>query len=250
MKEILPSVEGCFVWKAFSEYKDLELVTRAGFGVCGAYPFDLKNAVWRGDGPLPAESDLEHTAGVMKLARLVSWKYPEVIPKEKLDDYLFGAEIHEIGERLTGDILDDGTRDSRRKDIEETIDVEAYLSLYAPSLEHERGMRLFKEFRDKSTEFGRTLYCLDKTEAILQGLFYESKKYPCLLRYKQENFGGISDKDKNSIEAVGSDNIVDCWSYGLYKKAGEKFEHIDVFLEIIQSAVFVVRSTGLTWVES
>lgn len=248
MMGFFPSRKGCQVWLTYKEYKDLELVTRAGFGVCGAYPFDPNNAVWKEGNSLPPESDLEHTAGVMKLVRLIHWNYPDIIPSEKLDDYLFGAEIHEMGERLTGDILDDGTRNEKQKDAEETIEIMAHLHRFAPDEEYIRGMQIYSEFRDKSTEFGRILYCIDKTDAILQALFFELKGQPCLLRYKEENFGGISNKDKQNIEKVCSDNIVDCWSYGLYEKAQhDKYEHIDIFMEIIQSAVYAVRGEPLLW---
>lgn len=229
------------VWQAYREFKELGRVVRGGLGSCGIYPWSPSYPTWQPDHPLPPESDLEHTAGMMKLARLISWYYPEVIGKALLDDFIFGAEIHEMGERTSGDILDDGTRNDAEKDALETKIIETYLNL-APEPERLRGIRIFGEMRDKTTEFGRTLYCLDKTEAILQAIFYERSGHPGRLDYKLKTFGSLSERDRHSIAAVNTDNISDCWAHAFAERAErEHFEHRAIFLGIIHAAIKETR---------
>ena len=238
------------IWIGYKNFKSLAYVVRSGFGYYGIYPIhpeDLKPK--KGRKPLP-ESDLEHVAGMIHLARLISWYYPEIIPKDQLDDFIFGAEIHEIGELLTGDTIDDGERNEEDKGILETLEIRTYLRDCAPSEELSRGLLIFEEMRDKKTDFGKTLYFLDKIEAILQTIYYESLGYPGRLSYKENHYGSVSKRDKREREFTGSDKIADNWAYGFVKKAEQldfKFTH--EFFEIMQTAVQDVRGRPFSWID-
>ncbi len=238
------------IWEGYKQFKTLAYVVRSGFGYYGVYPIhpdDLKPR--QGRKALP-ESDLEHVAGMMKLIRLISWYYPEIIPKERLDDYLYGAEIHEMGEVITGDIPDDGTRNEHDKDFLETVEIRRYLSKCAPNEEMGRGMQIYKEMRDKNTEFGRALYFIDKLEAILQGIYYESIGHPGRISFKQNNYGQLSKREKNQREYTNSDRMVDAWSHGFLAKAESlKFEHTDEFFAIILAAIREVRGRPFSWID-
>ncbi len=238
------------IWEGFKEYKKLAYVVRTGFGYCGIYPInpdELKPK--KGRKPLP-ESDLEHIAGMQMLIRLFSWHYPEIVPKDQLDDFIFGAQIHEMGEITTGDTVDDGARDEVKKEVFETFEIRNYLHLTAPKEEAERGIRIFKEMQDKETDFGKTLFFFDKLEAVLQTIFYESMGYPGRLSYKENHYGGISERDKRQRDFTGSDRIADTWSYGFSRRVDKlNFQHADVFKAVVHAAIIDVRKKPFSWID-
>lgn len=238
------------IWKGYYQFKSLAYVVRAGFGYTGIYPIypnDLKPDKNRK--PLP-ESDLEHVAGMIKLVRLISWYFPEIIPKEQLDDFLFGAELHEMGELLTGDIIDDGVRNENDKDFLEAIEIREYLRNYAPEEEYSRGIKIFKEMQEKKTVFGQTLYFIDKLEANLQAVYYESLGHPGRLSYKEKHYGPLSNRDKRQRNFTGSDKIVDNWTYGFVEKMEKlHFKFAKEFYEIMSAAVQEVRKKPFSWID-
>lgn len=238
------------IWRGYSQFKSLAYVVRTGFGYSGVYsiyPNELKPGKNRK--PLP-ESDLEHVAGMMKLIRLISWYFPDIIPKEQLDDFLFGAEIHEMGELLTGDIMDDGARNENDKNFIEMVEIREYLRNYAPEEEYSRGLKLFKEMQEKKTDFGLTLYFIDKLEANLQAIYYELLGRPGRLSYKEKNYGPLSDRDKRQRNFTGSDKITDNWAYGLIEKMEKAhFKYAKEFYEIMSAAIQETRKAPFSWID-
>lgn len=237
------------IWIGYKNFKDLAYVVRSGFGYYGIYPInpdEMKPK--KGRKPLP-ESDLEHVAGMIHLARLISWYYPEIIPKEKLDDYLFGATIHEMGELLTGDTMDDGERNEQHKDFLETLEIRTYLRQCAPTEEYSRGLKIYEEMRDKKTDFGKTLYFIDKLEACLQAIYYEAMGAPGRISKKEYFYGSISNRDKREREYTGSDKIADTWSHLFVRKAEKlEFKFVNEFLDILETAIQDVRGVSFSWI--
>lgn len=239
------------VWQSYRNYKMLAFVPRAGYGSCGIYPYDFDHRKWEaGDEIVRPESDLEHTAGIMHLARAISWHYPEIIPPEQLGDFLFGAEIHELGELIEGDTLDDGTRNDEEKDFFEGNEIRKFLYKYAEYNDYRRGLELYEQMRDKNTEFGQTLYFLDKLEAVLQAGLYESLGHPGLLSEKKRLFGSMSKRDEKYSAAVKSDNIFDTWAYILVVKMKElDYKYANIFASIVTEAAIDIRKKPFSWIE-
>ncbi len=107
------------IWQTYKHYKSEMHVTRSGFGLYGIYPYDIKQPFFE----QRAESDLEHSAGVVMMVHLIAIYCPELIPPAELTSYILAAEAHEIGEVEIGDIPDDGRRDEQAKVAHERASV-------------------------------------------------------------------------------------------------------------------------------
>lgn len=223
------------VWESYSNFKSLSTVIRSGFGLYGIYPYNPSDK-----SPKP-ESDLEHTAGMVILIQLLSIYFPEIIPKTQLNDYIFGAEIHELGEILTGDIPDDGNRNEQEKDCIEKQAISNFLS-NLPEPYRSKGELLFEDFQKRSTTFGQILYCIDKTEAVLQGLVYEKSGHPGLLTFKTN----CSPADKEYAKKTSSNNLVDIFALSFFEKA-KNYTNAIFFAKLIDVAVRNVRGRPFVW---
>lgn len=219
------------VIKNWMEFKEMSLIPRAGYAKYGIYPEPdyLDNARW--------ESDLEHTAGLWKLVKLIQQNFPgEIFQYWEIQDGLEIADIHEVGEKVTGDVCDDGQRDAEELDkIEQDFVREVYLVGYSRKSAAHLFNR-FVEFQKRSTHFGRLMYCCDKCEAILQGLLYE----------KQGRGGKMYYADSSPLEIEGarvtnSYKLVDVWAYSFVKNAKD-YEHFGFFVELITKAAQIVRN--------
>ena len=228
------------LWQAYSEFKQLGFVTRSGFGLYGIYPYgDEEKSITP-----KRESDLEHTAGMQNLIRLIHFFFPEIIPDTQLHDYLFGAELHELGEIATGDIPDDGNRNEREKDRIERLKIRNYLSKL-PEPYRSQGELIFDEFQKRNTSFGQILYCIDKTEAILQGLVYENHGRPGILKNKPI----VSTNDIIYAQKTNSFSLVDIFALSFFEKAKE-YTNIVFFGKLIKTATIDVRGMPFEWPES
>lgn len=225
------------IWQAYSEFKRLGFVTRSGFGLYGIYPYGEEE---RSLTP-KRESDLEHTAGMQNLIRLISFSFPEIIPVTQLHDYLFGAELHEIGEIETGDIPDDGNRNENEKDRIEMLKIKDYLSKL-PEPYRSQGELIFEEFQKRNTTFGQILYCIDKTEAILQGLVYEKHGHPGILKNKPI----VSVSDRIYAKKTDSTSLVDIFALSFFIKSKD-YTDVLFFSKLIETAITDVRGHSFTW---
>ena len=212
------------------EFKELTLTPRSGYAKYGIYPDPdpLDYSRW--------ESDLEHTAGLWKLVKLIQQNFPEQFFKYwELQDALEIADIHEIGEKITGDICDDGERDNATLDLVERQFIrETYLVGYSKSTA-EHLFELFCQFQNRSTRFGQTMYCCDKAEAMLQGLLYEKQKRGGHLLY-----ANAAPLEIEGARVANTDRLVDVWLYSFVKNA-KKYEYFDFFIALIVCAARMVR---------
>lgn len=212
------------------EFKELALVPRSGYGKYGIYPEPdpLDHSRW--------ESDLEHTAGLWKLVKLLQQNFPgQFFNYWELQDALEIADLHELGEKVTGDICDDGERDSETLDLAERQFIkEAYLTGYSKA-NAEHLYELFCQFQNRSTKFGRTMYCCDKTEAMLQGLLYEKQG-----RGGQLFYGEASPLEIEGARVANNNKLVDIWLYSFIKNA-KNYEYFEFFINFIVKAAQIVR---------
>lgn len=228
------------VWQKYAFLKSQSKVIRTGFGLTGIYPYDAENPVELSR----SESDLEHVMGTVILASLISAYYPETIPAAELSDAILLLSHHELGEIGIGDLPDDGSHDQNAKDAAELGAMRAYCD----DLPSDLGWKLlvnFMEFQTKTSSRGQVCYCIDKLEAVLQGLLYETEGRVGDLA-KKRTTGEISERDKAYIQRTGTTRLVDCWgAHFLDVTAG--LCGSTVCAEILRAGVETVRGKWFDW---
>lgn len=268
MNEVHSTDKGTAVWNGFCGYRLSSIVNRAGHRLTGAY--GGKNVLVPIFNPVPIATVLSHSATIAMLARLISEQYPEIISKAELDDYIFLAEIHDLGEIKNGDVPADGTRNDAACNKDERTCLKEYLYSTFGKETAERGLRLYDEFTNRSTKFGKIFYLLDKFDALLTSLFYEYlRKYldrltdlkmtpelnemlahkPCIL--DKILIHGRDEKDLLDVASteytqttLPMDNFLYC---EFYKPEFFSYPYVEKFFEIIQSATYAVRGAELAW---
>lgn len=232
------------IWQAYYQAKNGQTTTiRSGYGLYGIYPFDMSK-------PFDfsrSESDAEHVFGTEFLAKPLAEYFPEIIPYGEQLDYLDMLRLHEMGENVLGDWPDNGNRDEKAKDQAEFAYLSTYLKFY-PDAYRDKMLIIFKEMQTKATERGRTLYCLDKTEAILQNLIYEAQGRGGDLDKRLTFIAESTTRDQWEYEMTGSTKPADMWSFGFFKKCAE-YEHIKVFKDIIIAAALDIRGEPFAWLD-
>ena len=233
-------------WNAYKTVKGGQArALRVGFGAYGVYPIDLGNPF---DFARP-ESDLEHVGGVCYLVRFFNVFYPELIPDEMLSDFLLWAEFHEVGEIESGDKQDDGTRDEEAKDREE-MEFLKKITEYFPTKTRKKVISLFEQFQKKDTDFGKMAFFIDKLEAVLSGLIYESQGRPGSYNNKREKIKKPSFNDRLNMEITGSTSIPDMWGCNIVLRARKyHFKHLSAFIEIMQAGAVDVRGKEMDWIQ-
>ena len=232
------------IWQAYYQAKNGQTTTiRSGYGLYGIYPFDMSKPFDYSR----SESDAEHVIGTEFLARPLAEYFPEIIPYCEQSDYLDMLRLHEMGENVLGDIPDNGNRDETAKDEAEFAYLSMYLKFY-PEAYRSKMLIIFKEMQTKATERGRTLYCIDKTEAILQNLIYERQGRGGDLNKRLTFITEPTTRDKWEYEMTGSSKPADMWSFAFFKKC-EDYEHIKVFRDIIVLAAREIRGELFNWLD-
>lgn len=198
------------------------------------------------------QSDAEHCFGAIFLAHYIINNY-KIIDPEKEVYVLIVLLLHELGEGKSGDVADDGRRDGIKKDKEEFEIVEnfisTYFSEYATIL-----MPFFKDFFDKSGEFGEFVHMIDKLEAVLFNLYLERNKRTGSIKWKLRRCKFLRIKgpfrDPENVKITKSDRPADVWACG-YASSVNKDKCVTasyhIFLEIMQSAAFCVRGEEMAW---
>ena len=191
--------------------------------------------------PNRPEYDIEHESGCVFLAFLLFESFPEFfygIERAEIYELLIS---HDIGEIKNGDVSDDGNRDEKKKDREEQAIFEHLFGGLTAGFD--RLVENFGNFQKKNTILGRFAYCIDKIEAVLQGLIYEYEGYSGDAVYKKLRFG-LSVQDQQNIKSTGSNKLVDIW----FESIRPKLERYDptgknnFFVEFVETAIDYVRS--------
>lgn len=249
MKKIERTKTGLLVWRAYRDYRHMCIVTRQGAvrtNIHANAPVS-ETAVFNIN---RVESDLEHCACFCKLQTLIAMNYPHVIPIEELWKYHFLAEIHEEGEILNGDVPADGTRDDVALDRLEGNEIYSHLGANYPEEYRKLGWSLYQEFEKKDTPRGQVNYLGDKTDSFLMALYYESIGKFGDVMHKVRAYGAKETEcvDIQSMKYTKTVSPVDNWLCAVLREPGAlKYAHLDVFLEILQSAVFAVRKKEMLW---
>ena len=165
----------------------------------------------------------------------------------KRDETYELLSTHDTGEAVSGDIPDDGNRDEAKKDREEFAFLEWLFSRKTPFGQKVFGFeRLVKNFRNFQTKLSiesRYAYCIDKTDAILQGLIYEYEGFPGDVTYKRVR-GRLSVRDEETLRITGSSNLVDNWAESCRPnlEKADPTGAINFFVNFINVAIAYVRS--------
>ena len=233
------------VWQLYRAAKEGQATTiRSGYGLCGIYPYSKEQP----HDFTRSESDAEHVYGCIMLAMNIMEMYPYLIKTDRRYDVLRCLAVHELGENESGDIPDDGTRNEARKDAEEYEYVKNYLLPWSLA-DANQVLSLFREMQKKSTKTGKFVYCVDKTEAILQNLIYEAEGRCGSFLAKSSKFQ-LSERDQMEMEATGSVRPADNWAYDFRRRYGENIWFFDVFFDIICEAAKDVRGEDFSWIDT
>ena len=235
------------IWNAYRFYAGTGLVMRKGY--------EHSELARKTEMPFPVaegffergESVLEHQAKVAFLSSVFMENYPEFFRGEHGYEGMSYAILtalfcHDIGEVLTGDIMDDGNPAHAAKD---KIESEAFKKLM---LAHGRNgkeiSRMFREFQDKNTHVGKAMYALDKVEAVLNLLYLE--QYGCYGRLDKKEFPTAMDRYfMRETETVCT---TDCWAaHSRALMQGFPEEITEPVFNLLQTAVMDVRGGSFPW---
>ena len=230
------------IWRFYKTVKTESEVIRSGFGMYGVYHYNMR-AVFDLD---RSESDLEHVMGMQILVTLVSLFFPVLLSREEKDLAIYTTLVHEAGERIFGDIPDDGNRDEARKN---QVELQAVRELVAelPAEVAARIGTIFMEMQQRSSRLGQFLYCAGKVEAILQGLIYESEGRGGDISVKMAVVD-LSQQDKRGIERSNSKMLVDIWSVHFFDVTKNMYAS-EIFTGILRAAMEDVRGAWFAWLE-
>lgn len=278
--EIHATEKGLRLFEAYWEMFFWNFAVRAGYNMTGVNrsfndrgeprPYDLVF-----DYSLP-QTDGAHLCMLTQLITLLRLFYPERVSSHLAEQALFYMpSIHELGELNGGDVADDGRRDEKTKDAEETAFA---LSFFERACD-DYGSRLvmknnvgdfFKHFTAADTNEACFYKCLDKCEAILSNLVYESIYYDendhsrlvepdCpgaiwrggSVDYKKKTFkDGISRKEEFCLAHVGeSDLPSENWFFG-FLMYNYQNPWASLFAEIIQSGFKKIHGYEMDWINT
>lgn len=230
------------IWRDYATLKRQCQIMRAGYARLGIYPGTADGKVE----PLRSESVAEHTYGTLILLDEIAMFCPELVSDVELVRGMRLLLRHEVGEGEIGDLPDDGRRDEARKDKMELL----AMMRFCQELPREHGpaiVRDFTKFQQRSSELAQVIYCVDKIEAVLQGLIYEQDGRGDLSR-KPEVAESLSEQDKYYMQQTGSKRLVDNWSAHFFDLTRE-FRYAPVFRAILRAAVEDVRGEWFAWAE-
>jgi len=237
------SEKGKIIWQLYRTAKEGQSTTiRSGYGIYGIYPYDKSE-------PFDftrSESDAEHVFGTLILLSHIGEFYRDLVPScYTLSLYMQTLLFHELGENESGDIPDDGQRDDAKKDKQEYQYISDYLEAW-PTKRADLIKAKVREMQNKSSVAGKLIYCVDKTEAILQNFIYEAQGRSGDAATKEKMFETFSERDQSELIATNSTKPADMWAYGFYDRY-RKYPMFDIFFDIIRAAALDVRGEDFTW---
>lgn len=230
------------IWQKYATLKRQCMILRSGFARLGIYSGTPDGRTEPGR----SESVAEHVLGTLILANVIAMFCPEVMTEAELVRSVRLLLCHEVGESDSGDIPDDGRRDELAKNQAELRAMTNYCqdlpTNYAMAAIHD-----FTKFQSRSSELAQVVYCIDKIEAVLQGLIYE-----------QDGRGGdmtseaivqsLSEQDQMYMKRTGSTSLVDNWSAHFFDHS-RGFRCAPLFRKILRAAVEDVRGEWFAWAE-
>ena len=212
------------VAKKTLEYVGCREIIRSGKGFCGGY----------GDNPyfdgmrLPAdayEHIVEHMAHMAFLSLMMERHFPQIIPPQWAHRMMILALTHDIPEHQNGDKANDG-KNKQHEDVEierqvmrsfvQGVDFGSHPSIYCDYLALERvtGLPMLDPTEDEI--FGQTAYTMDKSTAIFELAYSESKGIVPTLIYKLRHHDGISERDEFYMKVTESNKALDVWMAHAY----------------------------------
>lgn len=249
-----PYQAGYNLWRIEAECTE---AVRMGYALAGVYDYREENVMGK---MCPAtiyqdrsESDIEHSS---RVECLLFWAISEeLLPTNIIwnPDLLrllpLAGKIHDQAERYCGgDIVDDGTRSKDQDVVELKVFEDDILPNYHPEIASKLHF-LLKDLVFKRSPYGQLLYCADKIDAVLRGLYYEELGRVGFETNKQN----ISESSLESIKFTEREEIVDNWFLG-FLKSSENFTEIRrPFIELVRiaciraSEVRPEREPWFTW---
>lgn len=284
--EIHATEKGLRVFEAYRETFFFNFIPRTGYNMTGV------NKSFDGEGKTRpydktydfslVQNDGTHLYMLVPLINFLEILYPERISKHLTEKALFYMPlVHELGELDGGDVADDGRRDEKTKDAEEAAFALSFFERVCDTDESRLVIKknvedFFEHFTAADTTEACFYKCLDKCEAILSNLVYESIWYDendhsrlverdCpgaiwrggSVEYKKNTFrhndpswDGISEKEKFCLMHVGNSDLPsENWFFG-FLMYNYKNPWASLFVEVIQSGFKRIHGREMTWINT
>lgn len=213
------------IWRNYFNIKTQTRVIRSGYAMFGVYEMPKKRLVDK-----RSESVLEHAGGIIALMTMLNMFYPEMFEFSEAD-FRFML-LHDLPEIYMGDIPDDGRQE---KDTKRSLE-EEYFSLMMkqfPEKESRENLIRLNKYQLGADEKSRKLFLIDKLEAVLQAMVYQTiaKKFD---RVYSREISTLSERDRKFAEEIGSTEMVDLFLVNfLDKTQGFIEEERDIAIGII-----------------
>ena len=241
------------VWKEYLSHVQGDRVLRGGSGLNGIYPYDK-------DYPFmdcyPESINTHHLGCVILANAIFSMPFNAFSTREKNQILTFLA-CHDRGETETGDIPDDGTKGAVHSDIDqiELNDFVRNISHFPVRIQEQliTNYCLFDglapmRLSNSDAKLAQFEKLCDKFESLLRSLVFEREGRGGDLMTKKEVTGSLSESDQKYIDLIGTSSQMDVWYASILMKY-HTFDFLPIFVQILDEAVFDVRSEPLPWVE-
>lgn len=233
-----------WIWQTYKNVRAGDLVIRSGFGLCGVYDFyQFRPRAKKPDYRRP-ESDTEHAAGCIEIARGLMRAFPQIFTTEEWLRIFDLLKYHDLGEIIYGDHPDDGTQNVNEKN---SVELKAFKKAiaYLPDDDAKTLLKDFKSFQklDLGPKRRNPIYNLvsfcklcDKLDAVLHAILYELNSVGGDLAFKEQLCGSLSDRDAYYIILTGTTKIAPNWALH-FIDACHFYPHFAMFFRILEAAV-------------
>ncbi|MBR2709770.1 hypothetical protein IKE72_01685 [Candidatus Saccharibacteria bacterium] len=229
-----------WIWQTYKNVRAGDLIIRSGFGLTGVYEYDQK----AGLSFRHHESDTEHAAGCIEIARNLSRAFPDLFSGSEWLRIFDLLKYHDLGEVAYGDRPDDGTQNAAEKDAIELIAFRSAIT-YLPSDDAGTLLWDFWTFQrvdsfsqNNSSHFRLACFArlCDKLDAVLRAIIYELNGVSGDLKYKEEHFSALSERDQYYIQQTGTTKIAPNWTLHFIDIC-HRYPYFALFFRILENAV-------------
>lgn len=240
----------CQIWRLYEQARRGNLVIRSGLGLCGCYNSYSPNAELN---PRHPESVTEHASGCITIAHGVVNSYPHLLSPEYLHRLTFLLRYHDIGENSYQDRPDDGSQNALEKEAVELVEFTSMM-LNLPGEFSQVAIKDFVQFQNARTAYdddpvcfqiGQLARLIDKFEAVLSGVFYETQGVRGDLLYKSNHYCPLTEQDKYYM-SKSSSTLVDSWAAHLVHRY-YTFVGFPYLLDVLRAAVIDARGEWFPW---